>query len=85
MHRYGRFGTPTSWMTWQREKGGKFHEVPAHHTLDEYLDAYLQAAGIAGEPKAPLFRSADRRSGRLISPPMARCASRCGIPLLDDD
>ena len=39
------------------EKGGKFHEVPAHHTLEEYMDAYIEAAGIAGDRKRPLFRS----------------------------
>jgi integrase len=53
------------WWVRLHEKGGKFHEVPAHHTLEGYLDAYIQAAGIEGDPKSPLFRSADRRSGRL--------------------
>jgi integrase/recombinase XerD len=28
------------------EKGGKRHEVPAHHNLDEYLEAYIKAAGL---------------------------------------
>jgi len=40
------------------EKGGKFHEVPAHHKAVEYIDAYVAAAGIAGGDKQPLFRSA---------------------------
>ena len=44
-----------------QEKGGKFHEVPAHHKAEELMDAYLAAAAIAGEAKAPLFRSLDRR------------------------
>lgn len=39
------------------QKGGKFHEVPVHHTAEEYLDAYLDAAGIRDEKKTPLFRS----------------------------
>lgn len=26
-----------------REKGGKRHEMPRHHTLGAYLDAYLEA------------------------------------------
>jgi site-specific recombinase XerD len=43
------------------EKGGKHHEVPAHHNLDEYLHAYIDAAGVAGEKKAPLFRTLDRK------------------------
>ena len=42
------------------EKGGKRHEVPAHHNADDYLDAYIAAAGIAAEKKTPLFRSIDR-------------------------
>jgi site-specific recombinase XerD len=41
------------------EKGGKRHEVPAHHNAEAYLDAYIEAAGIAGEKKAPLFRTLD--------------------------
>jgi len=43
------------------EKGGKRHDVPAHHKAEEYVDAYLTAAGIAGERTTPLFRSVDRR------------------------
>src|SRR6266849_5198761 len=47
------------------EKGGKRHEVPAHHNAEAYLDAYLEAAGIRDEKKSPLFR--DRKSTRLNS------------------
>jgi integrase len=43
------------------EKGGKRHEVPAHHNAEEYLDVYLEAAGITGEKKSPLFRTVSRR------------------------
>ncbi len=43
------------------EKGGKFHEVPAHHLAEHYLDEYLAATSLGGEPKGPLFRSLDRR------------------------
>jgi site-specific recombinase XerC len=39
------------------EKGGKFHEVPAHHNAEAYLDADVTAADIAEEKKSPLFRS----------------------------
>lgn len=42
------------------EKGGKHHEVPAHHKAEEYLDAYLATAGIATNAKSPLFRSVNR-------------------------
>ena len=47
------------------EKGGKRHEVPANHQLDDYLEAYLKGAGLAAAPKSPLFRSAAGRSGQL--------------------
>src|SRR5713226_2485311 len=33
------------------EKGGKEHQVPAHHHAEEYLDAYLEAAGIREDKK----------------------------------
>ena len=53
------------------EKGGKRHEVPAHHNAEDYLDAYIAAAGIAGEKKTPLFRSIDRHR-QLTDRPMHR-------------
>ncbi|MBX9583465.1 MAG: site-specific integrase [Gemmataceae bacterium] len=43
------------------EKGGKEHAVPAHHLADEYLAAYIAAAGIGGDTRGALFRSLDRR------------------------
>ena len=43
------------------EKGGKHHEVPVHHNAEVYVDAYLEAAGIAEEKKTPLFRTISRR------------------------
>ena len=48
-----------------REKGGKRHEMPCHHTLEEYLLAYLDGTGIAADPKGPLFRTIGRGTGRL--------------------
>jgi integrase len=54
------------------EKGGKRHEMPAHHNLEAYLDAYIEAAGIRDAGKAPLFRSAAGRTGALIDKPMNR-------------
>ncbi len=48
------------WWFRLHEKGGKFHEVPAHHKAEAYMDAYLEAAGIAADPKGPLFRTVDR-------------------------
>ncbi len=49
------------WWFRLHEKGGKYHEVPAHHKAEEYIDEYLAIAGITDEKKAPLFRSANRR------------------------
>jgi len=48
------------WWFRLHEKGGKRHEVPAHHNAEAYVDAYLNAAGISGEKKTPLFRSVDK-------------------------
>jgi site-specific recombinase XerD len=43
------------------EKGGKVHDMPCHHTLEEYLDAYLEAAKLGDRPGVPLFQSFKRR------------------------
>ena len=47
--------------TWVRlhEKGGKRHEMPCHHKLEEYLNEYIQAADIGTDPKGFLFRTRD--------------------------
>lgn len=49
------------WWVRLHEKGGKEHAVPVHRVAEEYLDAYLAAAGLAGERAGPLFRTLDRR------------------------
>jgi site-specific recombinase XerD len=58
--------------SWVRlhEKNGKEHEVPCHHSLDEYLDEYIAAAGIAGDEDGPLFRTAAGKSRTLTRNPM---------------
>jgi len=43
------------------EKGGKLHDVPAHHAVEEFVDAYIEAAQIAETPKASLFRTVGPR------------------------
>jgi site-specific recombinase XerD len=58
------------WWVRLHEKGGKYHEMPVHHCLEEYLDAYIAAAEIAGERKASLFRTAYRKTGKLTDRPM---------------
>jgi site-specific recombinase XerD len=60
------------WWVRLREKGGKHHEMPAHHTLQEYLDAYIEASGISADPKGPLFRTAEGRTGRLTGQTMTQ-------------
>ena len=39
------------------EKGGKRHDIPAHHTLEKYLIAYLEAAELWDTPKAFVFQT----------------------------
>ena len=46
------------WWLRLHEKNGKVNEMPCHHKLEKYLDAYIKAAGIAEDRKGPLFRSA---------------------------
>lgn len=60
------------WWVRLHEKGGKRHEMPAHHNLEAYLDAYIEAAGIRDDAKSPLFRSAAGRAGTLTEKPMNR-------------
>jgi integrase len=43
-----------------------------HHQLAEYLDAYIEAAGIADDKDGFLFRSAIRKTKQLNSNPMSR-------------
>lgn len=53
---------PQGRRMWLRllEKGGKHHEVPAHHNVEAYVDAYLSAAGEDPSRKTPLFRTISR-------------------------
>ena len=55
------------WWFRLHEKGGKYHEVPAHHKAEEYMDAWLDAAGISKEKKLPLFRSFDHKARQLTT------------------
>jgi len=48
------------WWFRLHEKGGRFLEVPAHHTAEAYMDAYIEAGGIKGQKKRPLFRRMNR-------------------------
>ncbi len=37
---------------WDRlhEKGGKRHEIPCHHNLEEYLSAYINETNLRDDP-----------------------------------
>jgi integrase/recombinase XerD len=47
------------------EKGGKYHEMPSHHSLEAYLREYIEVAALAGDPGSPLFPTIDRRTKML--------------------
>ena len=53
------------------EKGGKRHEMPCHHALEEYLTEWLEKSGLKNRPESPLFPSLSR-SGRLTGRPLHR-------------
>lgn len=59
---------PQGRRMWLRliEKGGKHHEVPAHHNVEAYVDAYLHAAGATDDRRMPLFRTISRE--RILTP-----------------
>jgi site-specific recombinase XerD len=60
------------WRVRLHEKGGKRHEMLAHHKLEAFIDEYLAVAGIREDGKTPLFRSAIGKTGLLTSNPMNR-------------
>jgi len=60
------------WWIRLHEKGGKFHEVPVHHTAEEYLDAYLKSAEIVDEKNKPLFRTTRGKTRTLTGNEMNR-------------
>ncbi|RUL84576.1 tyrosine-type recombinase/integrase [Tautonia sociabilis] len=76
------------WWFRLKEKGGKHHDMPAHHKAEEFVDAYIQAAGLKDQKKTPLFRTAigktrtlgDRRMSRHAALKMVqRRARKAGI------
>lgn len=63
----------SGWQIRLHEKGGKEHAMPCHHALAEALHAYIEAAGIADQKKAPLFRTSRGHTGSVLSDqPMAQ-------------
>ena len=69
------------WWVRLHEKGGKQHEMPAHHLLEQFLDAYLtalrQAEGGEFDKSSPLFRTLGGRGRKqLTAARMARQDAR---------
>ncbi|WP_247877400.1 tyrosine-type recombinase/integrase [Azospirillum brasilense] len=62
-----------------REKGGKPHALPCHHTLEDYLVAYLDGAGLRGDPKGPLFRTLGRGTGRMSERPLPQASAHAMV------
>src|SRR5271156_352839 len=60
------------WWLRLREKNGKVNEMPCHHKLEEYLDAYIKAAGVGEDRKGPLFRAAIGKTKKLGPGAMSR-------------
>jgi hypothetical protein len=48
------------------------HEMRAHHNLEAYMDAYVDAAGIQEQRLTPLFRSVAGRTGVVTGNRMHR-------------
>lgn len=57
------------------EKGGKRHEMPCHHNLEEYLTAYLDGCELRGQAKVPLFRTIGRGTKRLSASPLPQASA----------
>jgi site-specific recombinase XerD len=76
-----------SWIR-LHEKGGKRHDVPAHHNAEAYIDAYREAGGVKDDKKAFLFRSFNRKgqltdrgiSRRDVLAMIKRRARAAGLP-----
>ncbi|WP_439650135.1 tyrosine-type recombinase/integrase [Glacieibacterium megasporae] len=52
------------------EKGGKRHDMPCHHNLEEYLTAYLDGCDLHEDRKGPLFRTLARGTKHLSGTPL---------------
>lgn len=84
IYTFARIGAATNMETrdvylqnrrlWVRlhEKGGKQVELPCHHSLESYLDDYMDAAGLREVPKAPLFQTIKRGTGRMSGSALAQ-------------
>ena len=64
MRRQDYFGRGSRGWLRLHEKGGKRHDVPAHHRAAAALDAYIKAGRLEA-PKAALFQTIDPAGRRL--------------------
>jgi hypothetical protein len=46
---------------WLHEKGGKFREMPCHHTLEGYLAEYVERIRLVEASRAPQFPAVKAR------------------------
>ena len=87
MRRQDYFPQGKRWWLRLQEKGGKRHDVPAHHVAEAYLDAYLEAGALV-DPAVTLFQSVDRArrlTGRALTRSdvlamIKRRAASAGLP-----
>ena len=88
MRRQDYFGQGSRGWLRLHEKGGKRHDVPAHHRAAAALDAYVEAGGLE-EPNVALFQTLDpagrRLTGRalerrLVLAMIKRRAAAAGLP-----
>ena len=71
MRRQDYFGQGSRGWLRLHEKGGKRHDVPAHHRAAAAVDEYVAAAELE-EPKAALFQSVDPAGRRLTGRALER-------------
>ena len=62
-----------------REKGGKAHAMPCHHSLEAYLTAYMEQTGIMADDKGLLFRTIGRGTGMLTTTPLPQANAHAMI------
>jgi site-specific recombinase XerD len=63
------------WWFRLHEKGGKHHDMPAHHKAEEFVDAYLEAMNLWEKKHEPIFRAAIGKTKRLGPKRMTRHAA----------
>ena len=49
--------------------------MPCHHSLEEYLTAYLDGCDLLDDRKGPLFRTIGRGTHRLSMPPLPQASA----------